>query len=29
MESIKAKYFDSHPDDPIIFRKKEFRLSRN
>ena len=23
MEQLKSKYFDSHPDDPVIFHRKE------
>lgn len=23
MENIKAKYFNSHPDDPVVFHRKE------
>ncbi len=27
MEALKAKYFLSHPDDPVIFHRKEMHAS--
>ena len=26
IEELKVRYFDSHPDDPIIFHRKELKM---